>query len=70
LVFGSLFHLCLPLTLLSQESSQGSGPCHLVVDRSVPVERLHASGYWKRTLTDEGWREAKADWNAQVESET
>jgi NADPH-dependent ferric siderophore reductase len=43
---------------------------HLVLDRGVPAERLHASGYWKRTLTDEGWREAKADWNAQVEAET
>jgi NADPH-dependent ferric siderophore reductase len=43
---------------------------HLLVDRGVPAEHLHASGYWKRTLTDEGWREAKADWNAQVESET
>jgi NADPH-dependent ferric siderophore reductase len=39
---------------------------HLVVDRAVPAEHLSASGYWKRTLTDEGWREAKADWNAQV----
>jgi NADPH-dependent ferric siderophore reductase len=43
---------------------------HLVVDRGVPAERLSASGYWKRTLTDEGWREAKRDWNAQVEAET
>ena len=43
---------------------------HLVVDRGVPAERLSASGYWKRTLTDEGWREAKGDWNAQVEAET
>jgi NADPH-dependent ferric siderophore reductase len=43
---------------------------HLVLDRLVPADRLHASGYWKRTLTDEGWREAKADWNAQVEAET
>jgi NADPH-dependent ferric siderophore reductase len=43
---------------------------HLVADRGVPAERLHASGYWKRTLTDEGWREAKAAWNTQVESET
>lgn len=43
---------------------------HLVVDRGVPAERLHASGYWKRTLTDESWREAKAAWNAQVEAET
>jgi NADPH-dependent ferric siderophore reductase len=43
---------------------------HLVADRAVPAERLSASGYWKRTLDDEGWRAAKADWNAQVESET
>ena len=43
---------------------------HLVIDRGVPAERLSASGYWKRTLTDEGWREAKADWNAQVDAET
>ncbi|HTT94828.1 MAG TPA: siderophore-interacting protein [Solirubrobacterales bacterium] len=43
---------------------------HLVVDRAVPAERLSASGYWKRTLTDEGWREAKAAWTRQVEAET
>jgi NADPH-dependent ferric siderophore reductase len=43
---------------------------HLVVDRGIPAERLSASGYWKRTLTDEGWREAKVDWNRQVEAET
>jgi NADPH-dependent ferric siderophore reductase len=42
---------------------------HLVVDRALPAEALSASGYWKRTLTDEGWREAKGDWNRQVESE-
>jgi NADPH-dependent ferric siderophore reductase len=43
---------------------------HLVVDRGIPTGALSASGYWKRTLTDEGWREAKRDWNAQVEAET
>jgi NADPH-dependent ferric siderophore reductase len=42
---------------------------HLVVDRDVPALALSASGYWKRTLTDEGWREAKREWNAQVEAE-
>jgi NADPH-dependent ferric siderophore reductase len=42
---------------------------HLVVDRGIPADALSASGYWKRTLTDEGWREAKRDWNAQVEAE-
>jgi NADPH-dependent ferric siderophore reductase len=43
---------------------------HLVVDRDVPSDSLSASGYWKRTLTDEGWREAKADWNRQVVAES
>lgn len=43
---------------------------HLVLDRGVAAGALSASGYWKRTLTDEGWREAKADWNRQVEAET
>jgi NADPH-dependent ferric siderophore reductase len=42
---------------------------HLVVDRGVPAERLSASGYWKRTLTDEGWRENKAEWNRLVEAD-
>jgi NADPH-dependent ferric siderophore reductase len=42
---------------------------HLIVDRAVPATALSASGYWKRTLTDEGWREAKADWNRQVEAD-
>jgi NADPH-dependent ferric siderophore reductase len=42
---------------------------HLLLDRAVPAAALSASGYWKRTLTDEGWREAKADWNRQVEAD-
>lgn len=42
---------------------------HLAVDRGIPAERLSASGYWKRTLSDEGWREAKADWNREVEAD-
>jgi NADPH-dependent ferric siderophore reductase len=42
---------------------------HLVVDRGLPAAALSASGYWKRTLTDERWREAKAEWNQQVEAE-
>lgn len=42
---------------------------HLVLDRGVPAGALSASGYWKRTLSDEGWREAKAEWNRQVEAE-
>jgi NADPH-dependent ferric siderophore reductase len=43
---------------------------HLVVARALPAKLLSASGYWKRTLTDERWREAKSDWNRQVEAES
>ncbi len=42
---------------------------HLAVDRGVPAESLSATGYWKRALTDEGWRADKAEWNRQVEAE-
>ena len=48
----------------------GNSVWESTLQRNVPAESLSASGYWKRTLTDEGWRDAKADWNAQVESET
>jgi NADPH-dependent ferric siderophore reductase len=42
---------------------------HLLVDRGVPREALSVSGYWKRTRTEEGWREDKADWNRLVEAD-
>jgi NADPH-dependent ferric siderophore reductase len=42
---------------------------HLLVDRGVPREALSISGYWKRTRTEEGWREDKADWNRLVEQD-
>jgi NADPH-dependent ferric siderophore reductase len=42
---------------------------HLVVERGVAATALSASGYWKRTLTDEGWREDKAAWNQLVEAD-
>jgi NADPH-dependent ferric siderophore reductase len=42
---------------------------HLVVDRGVPVDALSASGYWKRTRTDEQWREDKAEWKRQAEED-
>lgn len=35
---------------------------HLLVERDVPPEALSASGYWKRSRTEEGWREDKAEW--------
>jgi NADPH-dependent ferric siderophore reductase len=42
---------------------------HLVVDRGVPVEAMSASGYWKRSRTDEGWREDKAEWKRLVDED-
>jgi NADPH-dependent ferric siderophore reductase len=42
---------------------------HLLVDRGVAREALSVSGYWKRTRTEEGWREDKAEWNRQAEQD-
>ncbi|MBJ7332175.1 MAG: siderophore-interacting protein [Solirubrobacteraceae bacterium] len=42
---------------------------HLIVERGVPKEQLSASGYWRRTRTDEQWREDKAEWNRLVEED-
>jgi NADPH-dependent ferric siderophore reductase len=42
---------------------------HLLVDRGVPREALSASGYWKRTRTEEGWRDDKAEWNRLAEAD-
>ncbi|MDX6365585.1 MAG: hypothetical protein QOK30_661 [Nocardioidaceae bacterium] len=40
---------------------------HLRFERGVPRERISASGYWRRGLTDEGWRATKKDWTREVE---
>jgi NADPH-dependent ferric siderophore reductase len=40
---------------------------HLRFERGVPRERLSASGYWRRGLTDEGWRATKKDWKRDIE---
>jgi NADPH-dependent ferric siderophore reductase len=40
---------------------------HLLVDRGIAPEALSVSGYWKRTRTEEGWREDKAEWNRLAE---
>ena len=40
---------------------------HLLVDRGLPKEALSVSGYWKRTRTEEGWRDDKAEWNRLAE---
>ncbi|MGW4029681.1 siderophore-interacting protein [Streptomyces sp. NPDC004838] len=42
---------------------------HLRLERQVPREQLHISGYWRLGQTDEAWRAVKRDWNAQVEQE-
>jgi NADPH-dependent ferric siderophore reductase len=42
---------------------------HLLTERSVPREDLSASGYWKRSRTEEGWREDKAEWNRLAETD-
>ena len=42
---------------------------HLIVDRGMPKDALSASGYWKRALDDEAWREQKAEFNRQADEE-
>jgi NADPH-dependent ferric siderophore reductase len=42
---------------------------HLLVEREIPREALSVSGYWKRTRTDEEWREDKAEWNRLAEQD-
>ncbi len=39
---------------------------HLLVDRGLPKERFSTSPYWRRTFTDEGWRQIKKEWLAEV----
>ena len=39
----------------------------LRVTVGVPRDRLSISGYWRIGATEEGWRAAKADWNAAAE---
>ena len=40
---------------------------HLLGERHMPREALSVSPYWRRTYTDERWREIKRDWLAEVE---
>ncbi|MCW2613485.1 MAG: siderophore interacting protein [Frankiales bacterium] len=39
----------------------------LLGEWAVPREDLSVSPYWRRTFTDERWREVKAQWLAEVE---
>jgi NADPH-dependent ferric siderophore reductase len=41
----------------------------LRLERGIPRERLSISGYWRLGQSDEAWRVAKREWNAQVEAE-
>ena len=40
---------------------------YLVLERGVPKENLSATGYWKYSRTEEGWREDKPEWKRQAE---
>lgn len=42
---------------------------HLLGDRGVAREALSVSPYWRRTFTDERWREVKQEWLAEVEQD-
>ena len=42
---------------------------HLLVDRGIAKEDLSVSGYWKRSRTEEGWREDKVEWNRLAEQD-
>jgi NADPH-dependent ferric siderophore reductase len=42
---------------------------HLLVERGLPREALSVSGYWKRSRTEEGWRDDKAEWNRLAEQD-
>ena len=37
---------------------------HLLAERGVSSDRASISPYWRRTYTDEAWREIKRDWVA------
>ena len=40
---------------------------HLRLERKLPRDRVSISGYWRAGATEEGWRAAKAEWNAAAE---
>ncbi len=42
---------------------------HLLAGRGMPRADLHVSGYWRRTLTEDGWQSSKAEWNREVEQD-
>jgi len=42
---------------------------HLLADWRIPREDLSVSPYWRRTFTDERWREVKRAWLTDVEQD-
>jgi NADPH-dependent ferric siderophore reductase len=42
---------------------------HLIAERGIPRDALSVSGYWKRSRTEEGWREDKPEWNRLVQAD-
>lgn len=42
---------------------------HLLVDRGLTRQHMSCSPYWRRTMTDEAWREIKRDYVAAMEAE-
>ena len=42
---------------------------HLLADRGLERDALSISGYWKRSRTEDGWREDKPEWNRLVEED-
>lgn len=41
----------------------------LRVERSLPLDRLSISGYWRLGHDEDGWQSSKREWNAQVQAE-
>lgn len=42
---------------------------HLALERGLAVERMSASGYWKRDRSDEAWRAEKPEWKRLAEAD-
>ncbi|MGA7397110.1 MAG: siderophore-interacting protein [Solirubrobacterales bacterium] len=40
---------------------------HLLLERGIEKSDLSATGYWKYSRTEEGWREDKPEWKRQAE---
>ncbi|GLZ02163.1 siderophore-interacting protein [Actinoplanes sp. NBRC 103695] len=42
---------------------------YLRVERSIPLDQLSISGYWRNGMNEDGWQTSKREWNQQVEQE-